>query len=69
MGCPRCGGMSVTELVAAMHRLVCEKTILTAPYCHCHDVEDSMWACSLPEGKAPAEEPPTDCRAPEMERS
>lgn len=69
MGCPRCGGMSVAELVAAMHRLVCEKTILTGPYCHCHDVESSMWACWLPEEKGPAVEPLTDCRASERERS
>lgn len=67
MSCPRCGGMLAAELAAAMDQLVCEMTIITGPHCHCNVIEGSMWACLLPEEKAPAAEPPNDRGIPERQ--
>ncbi len=68
LSCPRCGGMLAAELVAAMYQLVCEKRVMTGPYCHCHDIDGSMWASLLPEEKAPAAEPPNDGRTSERKQ-
>jgi len=68
MSCPRCGGMLAAELAAMMDTLVCGKTVFESSYCHCDDFDCSMWACLLPEEKAPAAEPPNDCRVSEMEK-
>lgn len=68
MSCPRCGGILATELVAARYQLACEKTVITDPYCHCHDIDGSMWACLLPEEKAPAAEPPNVCKTSERKQ-
>lgn len=51
MSCPRCGGMSATELAEAMDALVCEKTIFEGSYCHCDDIESSSPTGSRPEEK------------------
>lgn len=68
MSCPRCGGMVAAELTAGMDALVCEKTVFERSYCHCDDVESALWACLMPEEKAPAAEPPNDCRTSESKR-
>jgi bacterioferritin len=52
MSCPCCGGISAAELVAAMDQLVCDKTVLEGPYCHCDDVDGCKRAPSLPAEKA-----------------
>jgi len=67
MSCPRCGGISVAELAAAMDALVCKKTVFEDSYCHCDD-DDSMWACLLPEEKATATESLDDRKTSERER-
>ncbi len=69
MSCPRCGGMSAAELLAAIEQLVCEETVITGPYCHCHDVDGSMWACLLPEEKNATVEPPNDRGISEISES
>jgi hypothetical protein len=67
MSCPRCGGISVAELAAAMDALVCKKTVFEGSYCHCDD-DGSMWACLLPEEKATATESLDDRKTSERER-
>lgn len=60
MSCPRCGGMSATELAEAMDALVCEKTIFEGSYCHCDDVDSLSRAGSRPEETANPLEPAKD---------
>lgn len=68
MSCPRCGGISVAELAATMDALVCKKTVFEGSYCHCDDVDGSMWACLLPEEKTTAAESLDDLETSERER-
>lgn len=65
MSCPRCGGILVAELTKAMEQLICEKTIIEGPYCHCDDVDGSMWASLLPEDKSTEKEALADRLASE----
>ncbi len=69
MGCSRCGGITAAELIAAMEQLVCDETAITGSYCHCHDIDGSMWTCLLPEDKNPMAEPSNDRGRWERERS
>lgn len=48
MSCPRCGGMSAADLVAAMDELICGWAVIDGPYCHCDEAgssipPDSLW--------------------------
>ena len=40
MSCPRCGGVSESDLRAAMVELVCNMAVIEGPYCHCDDIND-----------------------------
>lgn len=60
--------MLAAELVAAMYQLVCETRVMMGPYCHCHDIDGSMWASLLLEEKAPAAEPQSDGRISERKQ-
>jgi RNA polymerase sigma-70 factor (ECF subfamily) len=48
MSCPQCGGMTAAELAVAMEALVCPRTVIEGPHCHCHDLDDATPACSPP---------------------
>lgn len=51
-----------------MDQLVCEKSVIEGPHCHCQELDGSLWARLLPEEKATMAEVTDERGIPERQR-